>query len=127
MATDEDVQRPAAPKSLIRRYWFDVVLWKRVLLALVLGAIVGTVVGEAAVEIKWMGDIFIRLIRMVVAPLVFFSIVSGIASMGDPKRLGSIGAKTLAKHFARGINRFEVAYKDGGERRATEVVMDVQM
>ncbi len=99
MATDEDVQRPTAAKSLIRRYWFDVVLWKRVLLALVLGAIVGTVVGEAAVEIKWMGDIFIRLIRMVVAPLVFFSIVSGIASMGDPKRLGSIGAKTLALYL----------------------------
>lgn len=103
MATDEDVQTPAArasQRSLLRRYWFDVVLWKRVLLALVLGAIVGTLLGEAAIQIKWMGDIFIRLIRMVVAPLVFFSIVSGIASMGDPRRLGSIGVKTLALYLS---------------------------
>jgi hypothetical protein len=38
-----------------------------------------------------------------------------------------VGAKVLAKHFARGINRFEVAYTEDGERHATEVVMDVQM
>lgn len=100
MAPEEDVPPPAPSRSLIRRYWFDVVLWKRVLGALVLGAIVGTLVGEAAVQIKWMGDVFIRLIRMVVAPLVFFSIVSGIASIGDPKRLGSIGVKTLALYLS---------------------------
>jgi Na+/H+-dicarboxylate symporter len=102
MASDENLQPSAAPapaRSFIRRYWFDVVLWKRVLLALVLGAIVGTLLGEAAVQIKWMGDVFIRLIRMVVAPLVFFSIVSGIASMGDPRRLGSIGVKTLGLYL----------------------------
>lgn len=37
------------------------------------------------------------------------------------------GAKGLAKYFVRGINRFEVSYREGGERQATEVVMDVQM
>lgn len=96
MATDQD----AAPETTkghgrLRRYWFDVALWKRILLALVLGTAVGLALGEAAVQLKWMGDIFIRLIRMIVAPLVFFSIVSGIAAMGDPRRLGSIGIKTL--------------------------------
>lgn len=96
MATDQDAQTPQAHRGPLRRYWFDVVLWKRVLLALVLGVIVGLAIGEAAVQLKWMGDVFIRLIRMVVAPLVFFSIVSGIASMGDPRRLGRIGVKTLA-------------------------------
>lgn len=46
---------------------------------------------------------------------------------GQSSGVAEISAKTLAKHFARGINRFEVAYTDGSERRAAEVVMDVQM
>ena len=46
---------------------------------------------------------------------------------GDASGVAEVGAKTLAKHFARGINRFEVAYTEGGERHAAEVVMDVQM
>ena len=89
MATEQDARTAAdaspAPRgagALLRRYWFGVVLWKRILIALALGTIVGLALGEASVQLKWMGDVFIRLIRMVVAPLVFFSIVSGIASMG---------------------------------------------
>lgn len=101
MTFDPDAQPPEAleRRSFIRRYWFDVVLWKRILAALVLGTIVGLALGEAATQIKWIGDVFIRLIRMVVAPLVFFSIVSGIAGMSDARRLGSIGVKTLALYL----------------------------
>ena len=55
------------------------------------------------------------------------TIKSSSMSEGQATGVGEISAKTLAKHFARGINRFEVAYRDGGERRATEVLMDVQM
>lgn len=90
---------PPPRRSALRRYWFDVALWKRVMTALVLGVLAGLALGEYAVQIKWIGDVFIRLIRMVVAPLVFFSIVSGIAGMGDPRRLGSIGVKTLALYL----------------------------
>jgi hypothetical protein len=46
---------------------------------------------------------------------------------GDSSGVAAIGAKVLAKHFARGINRFEVAYTEDGKRAAAEVVMDVQM
>ena len=81
--------------GFVRRYWLEVTLWKRILLGLVLGTALGLVIGEQAMGIKWVGDLFVRLIRMIVTPLVFFSIVSGIAGMGDVKRLGSIGAKTL--------------------------------
>ena len=77
------------------RYWFRVTLWKRILLALLLGIVVGWAWGGGATQIKWVGDLFVRLIRMLVAPLVFVIIVSGIAALGDPRRLGSIGAKTL--------------------------------
>lgn len=54
--------------------------------------------------------------------------VSKVATAdGESSGVAEIKAKTLAKFFARGINRFEVAYTEGGERKATEVVMDVQM
>ena len=96
---------PAAPdrkgvSGFVQRYWLEVTLWKRILLGLVLGTILGLVIGEQAMGLKWIGDVFVRLIRMIVTPLVFFSIVSGIAGMGDVKRLGSIGAKTLFMYLA---------------------------
>ena len=59
------------------RAWFKIALWKRIVLALVLGVIVGSLWGEGAVSIKWIGDLFVRLISMVVVPLVFFTLVSG--------------------------------------------------
>ncbi|MDO9317525.1 MAG: dicarboxylate/amino acid:cation symporter [Gammaproteobacteria bacterium] len=79
--------------------WFETALWKRILLALVLGIIVGSIWGEGAVSIKWIGDLFVRLISMVVVPLVFFTLVSGIIAMGDPQKLGSLGVKTLALYM----------------------------
>ena len=92
-APQPDVSPPVR-RSLLQRWWFDVVLWKRILAALVLGVAFGLVFGEAG-SIRWVGDLFIRMIRMVVVPLVFLSIVSGVAAMGDPRRLGSIGGRTL--------------------------------
>jgi len=80
-------------------FWFKIPLWKRVLGALILGAIVGSLWGEGAANIKWIGDIFIRLIRMIVVPLVFVTLVSGIVAMGDPKKLGSIGLKTMGLYI----------------------------
>jgi len=77
------------------RAWFEIALWKRIILALVLGVIVGSLWGEGAVSIKWIGDLFVRLISMVVVPLIFFTLVSGVIAMGDPKKLGSLGVKTL--------------------------------
>lgn len=84
--------------SLISR-WFNTPLWKRILLALVLGVIVGVIWGEGAQSIRWIGDLFIRAIQMVVVPLVFITIVAGVVSMGDPKRLGSLGIKTLSLYM----------------------------
>ena len=75
--------------------WFEMKLWKRIFLALIVGAIVGSLWGEGAASIKWIGDIFIRLIRMIVLPLIFVTLVSGVVAMGHPKKLGSIGGKTL--------------------------------
>ena len=79
--------------------WFAISLWKRILLALVFGVIVGMIWGPGASTISWLGDLFVRLIRMVVVPLVFVTLVSGVVAMGDPAKLGSLGAKTLAVYM----------------------------
>ena len=83
----------------VTQLWFGMVLWQRILLALVLGAIVGLLWGEGAESIKWIGDLFVRLIRMMVVPLVFVSIAAGVAALIDPKRLGSIGIKTIGLYL----------------------------
>ena len=79
--------------------WFEITLWKRIMGMLVLGIIVGALWGEGATTIDWIGTIFIRLIRMIVVPLVFITLVSGVVAMGDPKKLGSLGAKTLGTYM----------------------------
>ena len=77
----------------------DLQLWVRVVAALVIGAILGFVFGDVAASSKWIGDLFVRLIKMLVVPLIFTSLVAGVVSMGDPKRLGSIGIKTIALYL----------------------------
>lgn len=81
------------------KVWFGITLWKRIMGMLVLGIVFGAVAGEGATAISWVGDIFISLIRMIVVPLVFVTLVSGVIAMGDPKRLGSLGIKTLALYM----------------------------
>ncbi|MEL7447129.1 MAG: dicarboxylate/amino acid:cation symporter [Pseudomonadota bacterium] len=77
------------------KIWLGIRLWKRVLGALVLGIIAGFVLGEDAESIRWIGDLFIRAIKMLIVPLIFFSLVSGIAALGDLKKLGNVGGKAL--------------------------------
>jgi Na+/H+-dicarboxylate symporter len=80
----------------MQRYWFDIPLWKRILPALILGIVVGLIWGEDAVQVRWIGDIFVRLTRMLVAPLVFVTITAGVIALGDPKRLGSLGVRAVS-------------------------------
>ena len=63
------------------------------------GIIVGLIWGEGAESIRWIGEVFVRLIRMLVVPLIFTTLVAGVVSMGDPKRLGSIGARAFALYL----------------------------
>lgn len=77
------------------RAWFALSLWKRVLIAVVLGFVAGILLGEQAALIKWIGDLFIRAIKMLVVPLIFFSLVSGITAVGDIGRLGRVGGRAL--------------------------------
>ncbi|MEO0589787.1 MAG: dicarboxylate/amino acid:cation symporter [Pseudomonadota bacterium] len=75
--------------------WFAIPLWQRVIGALILGIIVGYAWGPGAASIKIIGDVFIAFIKMLVVPLIFFSLVAGVASIGDLKKLGSVGWRAL--------------------------------
>ena len=79
--------------------WFEITLWKRILAALILGLIVGLIWGEGADSIRWIGDLFVRAIRMLVVPLIFVTLVAGVVSMGNVQKLGSIGIKAFALYL----------------------------
>jgi aerobic C4-dicarboxylate transport protein len=70
-------------------------LWLQVLVAIVLGVALGVVAPHAAVAVRPLGDAFVRLIRMVLAPLIFLTVVVGIARMGDLHEVGRVGVKAL--------------------------------
>ncbi|BAK66096.1 putative sodium/dicarboxylate symporter [Sphingobium sp. SYK-6] len=77
------------------RSWFAIPLWKRVIAGLVLGVAFAVFFPGLTPAVAVVGDIFIRLIRMLVVPVVFITIASGVTALGDPKRLGSVGGRTL--------------------------------
>jgi len=70
-------------------------LYQRIFLGLLLGGIVGLVWGESILLFEPVGIVFIKLIKMVVVPLVFASLLVGTASMQDIKKLGRLGIRTI--------------------------------
>ena len=67
----------------------------RVLVAIALGTLVGALWPDAGRAMKPIGDTFVNLVRMVIAPVIFLTIVSGIAHGTDLKRVGRVGLKAL--------------------------------
>jgi len=75
--------------------WYRRLHWQ-VFLAMALGAMAGIAFGEPfAARIGWLGDLFMRLLRMVIVPLILTSIISGVASVGSGKTIGRLFSKTL--------------------------------
>ena len=66
----------------------------QILIAMALGLLFATTFGEVG-WVAWLADTFMRLLRMVIVPLIFTSIVHGVAGIGDGKALGRLGVKTL--------------------------------
>jgi Na+/H+-dicarboxylate symporter len=64
-----------------------------VILGLIFGVIIGLLFKEKVVYIKPVGDLFIRLIKMILIPLIFFAIIGGVSQISDTKKLGKIGIK----------------------------------
>jgi aerobic C4-dicarboxylate transport protein len=67
----------------------------QILVAMLLGALVGYLWPQSADSLRPLGDLFIRLVRMIVAPIIFCTVVHGIASVGEAKRVGRIAVKAL--------------------------------
>ena len=80
----------ATPKKKFYR-----TLYFRVLVGIVLGIVLGVVAPTTAGKMEPLGTGFIKLIRMMIGPIIFFTVVVGIASIGDMRKLGRVGIKAL--------------------------------
>jgi len=85
-------------KKGVMRMYLESNLLIRILIGLVIGAVIGLLVGPGITVIKPFGDVFIRLLKMIVMPVVFFSLVVGAASI-SPARLGRVGVKIVAYYL----------------------------
>jgi len=70
-------------------------LYLAVLVAVTLGALLGVVSPARAVAMKPLGDAFVRALKMLIAPIVFATVATGVAGAGDMKKVGRVGAKAL--------------------------------
>jgi len=74
---------------------FYKILYVQVLVAIVLGVLLGVFYPEVGTAMKPLGDGFIKLIKMIIAPVIFCTVVAGIAGMQDMKKIGRVGGKAL--------------------------------
>src|SRR5258706_2464264 len=74
---------------LIRQLWFQV------LVAMVAGAVLGYARPELGAQMQPLGDAFVNLVRMIIGPVIFCTVVHGVASMNDMKRVGRVALKAL--------------------------------
>ncbi len=86
------------------KFWFNMALWKQIFIALTLGLILGIALNltgnaELATAIKPVGDLFIRGIKMLIVPLIFITLVAGVASLQDLTTMGRLGMKTFALYL----------------------------
>lgn len=71
----------------------------QILLAFIIAIILGLIFGKSIEVIKPLGDLFLRLIKFIIAPLILSTLVIGISSNGDPKQLGRMGIKTVTYYL----------------------------
>ncbi len=83
-------------KIKIKLHW-------QILIALVLGALFGLFFTDYVKDVKWMGDLFLRALKMIIVPLILTSIISGVANVGDVQNLGKLGLKTLTYYITTSL------------------------
>jgi len=86
-------------------------LFAQVLIALLLGIVIGVAAPDTAQGLKFFSDAFLKLISMVVAPIVFCVVVHGIASAGDLRKVGRVGVKALV--YFEGMTTVALAFAFG--------------
>ncbi|AQA01002.1 C4-dicarboxylate transporter DctA [Sphingopyxis sp. QXT-31] len=90
MAIDRAEPAPAGPKP------FYAQLYVQVLAAILLGVIIGHVWPETGEALKPLGDAFIKLVKMIIAPVIFLTLVTGIAGMTELRSVGRVAGKAFA-------------------------------
>ncbi|MBS1797599.1 MAG: dicarboxylate/amino acid:cation symporter [Acidobacteria bacterium] len=88
--------QPAPRHSFFRSLYFQVLVG--IALGILFGALYPSIKGQPpgfAEQLKPLGDVFIKLIKMLIAPIIFLTVVSGIAGIGDMKKLGRVGLKAF--------------------------------
>src|SRR5579859_1111313 len=86
--------KPIAITNDTRTPWYRVI-YIQVLLAVGLGIVIGYFFPAFGKSLKPFGDGFIKLVKMVIAPIIFCTVVHGVASVQSLKKLGRVGLKTL--------------------------------
>ncbi len=81
------------------RPWYRELHWQ-ILIGLVVGVLAGMVFGESVTIVSPLGDVFLRLLRMVIVPLVVSSLVVGTTGIGDATRIGRLGGKAALYYLA---------------------------
>mgnify|MGYP005816312473 CR=1 FL=1 len=95
MARIESEAPGAVAESPATGPWWWPGLTTQIFIGLILGIVLGATVPDVAVAIKPVADAFLRMIKMIIAPLLFSTLVVGIAGTGDIKSMGRIGLKAL--------------------------------
>ncbi len=78
---------------------FKLKLHWQILIALLIAVLYGLFFTEYVGYISWMGDLFLRALKMIIVPLILTSIISGVANIGDAHNLGRLGLKTFAYYI----------------------------
>ncbi|RED23022.1 Na+/H+-dicarboxylate symporter [Rhodopseudomonas thermotolerans] len=96
MSATAQIEAPALPRSGKSKPFYKV-LYVQVLFAIVIGVLVGWLSPHFATNewVKALGDGFVKLIKMVIAPIIFCTVVSGIAHIQDARKVGRVGIKAL--------------------------------
>jgi proton glutamate symport protein len=82
---------------------FKIKLHWQILIALVLAILFGFFFPQDVQYVKWMGDMFLRGLKMIIVPLILTSIVTGVANIGDAQDLGKLGLKTIVYYITTSL------------------------
>jgi len=82
---------------------FKIKLHWQILVALIVAVLYGLALTEYAYLVTWMGDLFLRALRMIIVPLILTSIISGVTSIGDAQNLGRLGLKTITYYISTSV------------------------
>jgi aerobic C4-dicarboxylate transport protein len=90
---------PTAPGETAKRVALHKQLYVQVLVAIVLGISIGHFWPEFGASLKPLGDAFVKLVKMIIAPVIFLTVTTGIAGMSDLKKVGRVAGKAFAYFF----------------------------